>query len=379
MFENAIEIGGAEGSVNQLIFWNSRWRDFTVQPGEPIASGVATGWWRWTAPRDGRFTWRMDGSSAFQLAIFTGETLEDLEFVSSLQGGSVLVLDATGDTRYWVAVGLSPESVRYPEFGRGLPNAFVWGPTPANDDRATASRLTGASGSVSAALAHATTAPGDPFDTVGADSLWWHWTASTSGWRRFWVEGHPAGAIVSVYPGSTSTQAIATSERSFLANGRVEAHVLARAGQRYDVRLSQRPGVDREPAATLRWEGSDAPAFLSYSGAVTLDSLVPNPMSNGLRSPRVLAMSEDGDYLFSTSDSGLFAMRRDGETKTLTLAYGGWRRMPARACRTSTCCNTRTCGGTRATTAWSRYGTGTTTALRCPMTDRHLCPLPTSP
>ena len=126
---------------------------------------------------------------------------------------------------------------------------------------------------------------------------------------------------MSVYPGSTSTQAIATSERSFLANGRVEAHVLARAGQRYDIRLSQRPGVGREPAATLRWEGSDAPAFLSYSGAVTLDSLVSNPLSNGLRSPRVLAMSEDGGYLFSTSDSGLFAMRRDSETKALTLAW----------------------------------------------------------
>ena len=322
MIEAAIEIGGAEGSVNQLISWNNRIRDFTVQPGEPVDAGVATGWWHWTAPRDGRYTWSMAGLSAYQLAIFTGETLDDLEFVNSLRGGSALVLDATGNTRYWIAVGLSLQSVRYPEGGGfGTPNAFLWGPTPANDDRAAARRLTGTSGSISAALAHATTASGDPFDTVGADSLWWHWTPSTSGWRRFWVQGHPVGAILSVYPGGASTQAVATSERSFLANGRVEAHVLARAGQRYDIRLSQRPGVDREPAATLQWEGSDAPAFLSYADAVTLDSLVSNPMSNGLRSPRVLAMSEDGKYLFSTSDSGLFAMRRDSETKALTLAY----------------------------------------------------------
>ena len=46
--------------------------DFTVEPGEPVATGIGTSWWRWTAPSDGRFTWKMDGPSAYRLTILHG-------------------------------------------------------------------------------------------------------------------------------------------------------------------------------------------------------------------------------------------------------------------------------------------------------------------
>ena len=318
LFANAIGLEGSDGSVNQLLERNESSLRFSVEFGEPTASGIATSWWQWTAPADGRVTWKMGGSSAFQLTFFTGDALDNLQWVGSLRGGSAFVLDATGGARYWIAFGRSPDYLDYPMNG---PDAFTWGPTPANDDRADAGPISGAGGLVEATLTYATTASNDSADTVGTDSVWWRWSAPSSGWHRFWVEGDPLSTILAVYAGSDSSQAISASERSFLANGRVEVHVLAQAGQGFDIRLSTRPGVNGEHSATLGWGGSDGPAALAYKGAVTVDSLAANPVSQGFRSPRNLAMSEDGNYLFSSSDRGLFAFLRDTETGELALAY----------------------------------------------------------
>lgn len=223
--------------------------NYSVEPGEPMATGIGTGWWHWTAPEDGLYTWKMDGSSAFQLSFFTGDSLENLQLVGSIRGGSALVLEATGGSRYWIAIASTSESMG---LGSDRPSGFAWGPTPANDDRATAAPILSANGSAEAMLAFATAAPGEPADTVGTDSVWWRWTAPASGWQRFWIEGHPLWTILVAYPDSVSTHAIADSERSFLANGRVELHVLAQVGYTYDIRVSARPGAGRESSATLR-------------------------------------------------------------------------------------------------------------------------------
>ncbi len=319
LFEGALEIAGASGAVANVFVRGTRLVDFTVEPGEPVETGIGTGWWQWTAPTDGRFTWKMDGPSAYRLTFFTGDALESLQFVGSLSGGSAFILDATGDTRYRIAVGRAPDSILHA--GTRM-DAFTWGPTPSNDERAAASAIAGTAGSVDAVLAHATPAPRDPADTVGTDSLWWRWSAPASGWQRFWIDGHPLSTIVSVYSDTVPAAAIAHSERSLLANGRVEVHVLAEAGKTYDLRLSSRPGVDGEPSATLRWEASDAPTALAYRGAITIDSFAANPVSQGFHSPRNLVMSDDGNYLFSSAYGGVFAFVRDKETGEIALAHG---------------------------------------------------------
>ena len=51
---------------------NANLTEATVEPGEPLESGVRTLWWSWTAPDTGRSTWRVgspDGD-AIQLAVF---------------------------------------------------------------------------------------------------------------------------------------------------------------------------------------------------------------------------------------------------------------------------------------------------------------------
>ncbi|MYF85072.1 MAG: S8 family serine peptidase [Rhodospirillaceae bacterium] len=317
-FENAIRIDGPNGVARQPLGTRGYIADYTVESGEPASTGIGTGWWYWSASEDGRYTWALDGSSAFRLTFFTGDALDQLQFVGSADGGGALVLNASAGTRYWIAAGLAPDSVGRQDEDR--PAAFTWGPTPVNDERSAAFAIADASGSAAAALGYATSAPGDPVDTVGTGSVWWRWRAPANGWYRFWVAGHPVSTILSVYPDDTSIRAAAGSERSFLANGRVEAHLQARAGRQYDIRLGSRPGVAGSSSAALRWERSGAPAFLSYKGAaVTYDALATNPNARSFRSPQNLTVRDDGHYLFSSSDGGPFAFVRDPRSGEVAL------------------------------------------------------------
>ena len=115
--------------------------------------------------------------------------------------------------------------------------------------------------------------------------------------------------------------AVADSDRAFLANGRVEVVVQAGAGRGYDIRLSARPGLAKDPSATLRWEPAEAPAHLAYKGALAFDSLASNTLADGLSSPRNLAFGHEGHYLFSTVYGGFMAYLRDPESGDLALAH----------------------------------------------------------
>ena len=339
LFEDADEIHGVEGQV--LLSFDGFLEGWVVEPEEPAVTGAGTRWWQWTAPADGQYSWRMDQSftgtfgkqtsTAFRLTIFSGDALDNLELEGVLRsGGAGLVLDATGGTRYWIAFGRSPDSTGHLSllgFVK-VPEAFTWGPTPRNDDRTMATPITSVAGSDTAALGYATKASGEPSDLVGAGSVWWRWRAPANGWQRFWVEGHPVSTVIGIYPDASTSLAIADSERTLLANGRVEVHLLATAGRSYDIRLALRPGLSlavtgsREAqSATLRWEAVGAPAFLAYKGAVTLAADADDPVSQGLHTPRSLAISDDGRYLFSTSASGIFAFLRDAESGDLALAF----------------------------------------------------------
>ncbi len=316
-FANAKEIEGMEGSA----IVSGRADDYlglTVEPYEPIATGIGTAWLQWTAPADRRFTWKLSGHSSQQLSIFIGDALSSLQLVGSIQGDSSFTLDANRNTSYWIAAGQSASSLH-----SYSPTSFKveWGPTPSNDSRNSASNISGGGGLTIARIAHSTTSPQDPKDTVGTDSVWWRWRAPESGWHRFWVERNPLSVILSIYPGDGSNQAVAMSERSFIANGRVEAFVLARAGQYYDVRLATRPGVEKVTTAVFRWVRSSAPAFLSYKGATLMDSLELDGIPQVLRSPLQLAMNSDGRFLASTAANGIFVFKRDEESNKLSLAY----------------------------------------------------------
>ena len=129
-FRDAGSIDANEDADNGFLHVaGSNLASLTVEPLEPLATGIGTRWWYWTAPRDGQFTWRLDGSTAFRLTIWTGDALDNLTLVGSTLGGSALVLDAIGEARYWVALGRSMDAI---PAGYGTISAIeiTWGMTP---------------------------------------------------------------------------------------------------------------------------------------------------------------------------------------------------------------------------------------------------------
>lgn len=317
-FANAEQLEGGEGSLS-----TPRQNSTSVEPGEPTDTGIGTLWWHWTAPESKTYTWRVGGTNAAQLSLFTGAAINNLSLVASLGGGSAIRLEAKADTRYSIALGRSPTSIN--DGPVGWPSEIQWGATPANDNRADATQLVGASGTQEADLSHATTEVGEPSDSVGYESLWWHWSAPSSGWYRFWIQDHPESLILTLYPlgqgAGTSSDPVASSERMWPASGRVEAWVHARSGDQYNLRVSRRPLVDPQDSASISWESSEgAPAVLGYKGKVTNSTLDSAPGEGGLSNPRNLVSNHDGTRLFATSDNRLLGLTRDTSSGALTLA-----------------------------------------------------------
>ena len=311
-FDKAITIEGVEGTEPPGHAGLK-----TVQPGEPIETGVGTLWWQWDAPETSSYTWRIGGSNAFQFTIFIGADIENLSLVGSTSGGSAIVLDATAGTTYRIALGRSQDTINHGNFGR--PDDIAWGKTPSNDDRADAAQVTGTSGSTSLDLEYATAQTGEPTDSVGYESVWWRWSAPSSGWYRFWIQGNPLSMILSLYPDGQELEPVASSDRMFPVNARVEVWVHARSGDQYNIRVSRRPLVDPQDSAMLRWRSTDAPAFLGYKDAVTNQSLASSPSEGGLSNPRNLTSNDDGSRIFSNSDRRLLGFERDAATGALSL------------------------------------------------------------
>jgi hypothetical protein len=122
-----------------------------------------------------------------------------------------------------------------------------WAPaTPwaaANDAFAAAQPLSGGSGTAAASVADATTEPGEPDmqNELGAvsSSVWFAWTAPSTGPVRFWTDDDGLNAVLSVYTGSTlPTLTPVIDEQVGLATMGARADFTATAGTTYRIRLA---------------------------------------------------------------------------------------------------------------------------------------------
>ena len=169
----------------------------TVEPDEPPETGVRTRWWRWDAPQNGLYTWRIEDVGEvvptypkLRLTMFTGTQLENLRLVAESGPGAPFefLLDAVGGERYWIAAGLgSGHPAAYEQYG--VSANLVWGATPDNDEVAGAARITGSSGTVSGSNRFATGTRGERSAVLGRSTLWWTYEAAASGWVRFAADG----------------------------------------------------------------------------------------------------------------------------------------------------------------------------------------------
>ncbi|MCY3623334.1 MAG: S8 family serine peptidase [Gammaproteobacteria bacterium] len=285
----------------------------TVEPGEPLATGVRTRWWSWTAPATGEFTWRLTDSAGMTLTGFSGDSLDTLELVGSARAtGIEFSFGAEEDETYRFAVGLANRhgSVFTRSYVHGT---VVFGPTPSNDAWSDATALAAASGTVTGSNLYATTEPYERTWDVGHSSVWWTFEAPADGWYRFWVDETNLPFTLSAYVhGSGSAGQLDMIVASRRGAGRVEIAIQVDAGERYGIRLGtfgNAQGAD----FTMHWEETDAPNLLRYVGQFT-----PKRGEDELDRLGRMAFDSTGKALYVVSPHGLSVLGRDPETGILT-------------------------------------------------------------
>jgi hypothetical protein len=184
--------------------------DATKEPGEPLHAGNFGGkslWWSWTAPMSGTTTLSTLGSNFDTiLAVYTGSAVAALTNVASnddVSGGvqSQLVFSAETGTTYHIAVdGFDGE---FGNIELALSHTAVT--TPENDDFAGATVLTGASVTAAGSNVGATSQPGEPNHAgeLGGKSVWWRWTAPSSGIVDVSTSGSGFDTLLAIYTGSS--------------------------------------------------------------------------------------------------------------------------------------------------------------------------------
>ncbi|MCY4095003.1 MAG: S8 family serine peptidase [Gammaproteobacteria bacterium] len=317
-FEFAEEIPGEESS-SQSVGIDA---DATVEPNEPVESGIRTKWWSWTAPTDGRYTWLLEelaSTSAspgdrMMVSVFSGDTLENLRLVATngINMSAEFAFTAEADTKYHISVGVPPsDQWAYTGLFWLVPGVtLAWGMSPDNDARSHAGVLSGGIGSVDGSSRFATSAIGEQHGFQGRSTLWWTYEAPESGWIRFTVEGDGGPWALTIYQESAEGNGTLSVLASDLWQQREnEVFFDARAGTSYTITLGVRGGNGGE--FTLRWEEAEDPGWLHNVGRVVNGDLDSKGNSIELRRPGDIEIDDSGRTLYLASEIGLQTFARN--------------------------------------------------------------------
>ena len=299
----------------------------TVEPDEPLATGVRTEWWAWDAPEDGRYTWRLGNyggvSPSFQhltVSAFSGTELEDLKLIAKIGPGApyAFAFDTTEGERFWIAVGLPLN--RPTAYSPFQPRAeLAWQKSPANDLAINAVSLAGASGDFAGNNAFATNERGEGLLGVGRGTLWWRFTAPTSGWFRFKVEGEGGPWSLAVVDASLNglerTALVATNRWQRSSD---EVLLNAEEGNTYQIVLGS-VGAGTGGDFTLTWNEADNPGWIRYVAQLTDGQFDAEGNEIDIRRPGNLAINDDGTSFFLASNLGLSVFERNTESGELVL------------------------------------------------------------
>ena len=305
----------------------------SVEPVEPVETGVRTRWWKWDVPADGRYTWRLEergeypwrrgeGVPGLQVRAFGGGTIDELHLLGGAGPGAPgeFAFDATaGDTLYFAAgfpaQGSDAYDVRQAEVD------LVWGVTPRNDGFADAAALDSAAGSVSGTNRFATTDAGVRVDLTGRSAVWWTFEAPADGWYRFAASGDGGPWLLAVHDADGAD--IEASSR-WQRTGSADVLFYAEAGSRHAISLGT-GGGGTGGGYTLRWETAEAPVWLRYAGRLADgDRRREDGGPVEIRRPGELAILPDGaswrqSVLYLASGIGLSVFSREPQSGGLTL------------------------------------------------------------
>ena len=268
--ENAIAISGTSGAIDG--------HDVGATGGGPVEPYNRWGpnssvFYRWTAPTTGLYLfdtltsdydtyleiYRGWGTSAgaMSLAAYNDDTdtlrLDPDDFRGVIGAGhtSAAALTAVAGQVYTIVIdGPAEQQGRF---------TLHWAPTPQwrppNDQFAAAQAVAGASGSVPGSLADTTMQPGEP-GALGGDmccSVWYTWTAPSSGQAAFWTSDDGINPVLSVYTGdSLQTLSVMAENGVGIATVGARVTISAVAGTTYRIRLALHSGDGAYWPATAR-------------------------------------------------------------------------------------------------------------------------------
>ena len=224
-FANRILISGTNVTVTG---WST---NATKEGGEPDHAGNAGGksvWWTWTAPTNGEVRISTDGSTFDTLlGVYTGtERVSSLSLVASnddhgLPGVGVssrVKFNTSPNTSYQIAVDGYSDGTQADSGDVVLNLAFFSEPIPrpANDNFTNRITLSGLPVTATGSNQWATHEVAEPYhaERFGDTSVWWTWTAPTSGWVRVSTVGSAFDTLLAVYQGTalTNLNVVATSD-----------------------------------------------------------------------------------------------------------------------------------------------------------------------
>ncbi|MXW54155.1 MAG: S8 family serine peptidase [Gammaproteobacteria bacterium] len=296
---------------------------YGVEPHEPLSTGIQTGWRKWNAPSDGKFTWYWQRSD-FLIGAYTGDSMEELQKVSSdmnTSGSREFVFDATQDEEYVFSVGRKPrDSVGYSYSRYNSGGTLFWGRTPDNDLVTDGTRISDVTGQIKGSGQFATT-ESDGLLHLGHSSLWYTYEVPQTGWIKFWIDEANLGYILSAFKsaGEDGELEFIIASRSIGLQGEgVEIIVYAEEGSELHLRIGNaRP--HSASSFTMNWEPTDPPNWLRYLGRVSdgRRDASGNIVSMGV--PSALEMSMDGALLVVSTDVGAISFTRDRDTGELSF------------------------------------------------------------
>ena len=270
-FSASQALGGASGTTSGTTV------GATKETGEPSHAGNAGGgsiWYRFTAASSGPVTINTTGSGFDTLlGVYTGAAVSGLTAVASNDdnpaGGlqSLVSFSAVAGTTYRIAVdGYS-----------GVKGAVTlnWTvpavPAPVNDAFSASQALAGASGTTNGTTVGATKETGEPSHAgeAGGGSIWYRFTAPTSGATTINTTGSGFDTLLGVYTGASVTGLTEVASNDDNPAGGFQSLVSfsAVAGTTYRIAVDGYSGV--KGAVTLTWAFPAAPLPTGVSGTVT--------------------------------------------------------------------------------------------------------------
>ncbi len=207
-FANAQALTTAQGTANGANV------DATEQAGEPSHGGNLnpysagrTVWYRW-APGKGNAHLQINVNFGIYLQVYTGNSVNALTAVA---GAVATDVDwrAQAGTTYYIAIDSRGYVTNPPTPIQTGAFTINWqlDASPANDDFANATRITGNNGTITGNNRGAFWEANEPFGHARNSSVWYRWTAPANGSVIFDTEGSTFDTKITAYTGATITEA----------------------------------------------------------------------------------------------------------------------------------------------------------------------------